>query len=89
MHIQTVWNNIILHEGEPFYKIRGGEYTYTVCGDLLVINGIKGGRITKNTLAKALNITNPTPRKIELAGCWAPSYIYGIITDKRIKDSLI
>ncbi len=85
MNIETVWNNIKLYEGETFYKKRGGKYTYSVYGDLLIIDGIKSGRITKNTLAKALDITNPTPRKIELAGCWAPSYIYGIITDKRIR----
>ena len=84
MNIETIWKNIRLCEGETFYKMRGGEYTYSVYGDSIMIDGIKSGRITKNTLAKALNINNPTPRKIELAGCWAPSYIYGIITDKRI-----
>ena len=84
MHTETIWNNIKLHEGKTFYKARGGAYTYTVYSDFLVINGIKGGKITKNTLAKALNVINPTPRKIELAGCWGSSYVYGIITDKRI-----
>ena len=84
MNIEIIWNNIRKYEGETFHKIRGGAYTYTVCGDILVVNGIKGGRITKNNLAKALNVTNPTPRKLELAGCWGPSYVYGIITDKRI-----
>ena len=82
MHIETIWNNIELHEGKTFYEARGG--AYTVYSDFLVINGIKGGRITKNTLSKAMNVINPTPRKIELAGCWGSSYVYGIITDKRI-----
>ena len=85
MSIETIWNNIKLYEGEVFYKIRGGEYTYTVCDDVIIVDGVKAGRINKSALAKALAINNPTPRKIELAGCWAPSYIYGIITDKRIK----
>ena len=85
MNIDTVWNKIKFYEGEVFYKIRGGEYTYTVCDNVIVVDGIKSGRIDKNALAKALSIHNPTPKKIELAGCWAPSYIYGIITDKRIK----
>ena len=83
MNIETIWNKIKLYEGEPFHKIRGGEYTYTVCGDMIIIDGINAGRITKNTLAKALNIPNPTPK--DLAGFWAPYYIYGIITDERIK----
>ena len=85
MNIETLWKNIKLYEGETFYKIRGGEYTYTIDDETILVNEIKGGRITKSSLAKALTIQNPTPRKIELAGCWAPSYIYGIITDKRIK----
>ena len=84
MHIEAIWDNIKLHEGKTFYKARGGAYTYAVYSDFLVVNGIKGGRITKNTLAKALNVINPTPRKIALAGCWGSSYVYGIITDKRI-----
>lgn len=84
MNVEIVWNNIKRYEGEKFFKIKGGEYTYTVCDDVIFVDGIKAGRITKNNLAKALSISNPTPRKIGLAGCWAPSYIYGIITDKRI-----
>lgn len=84
MNMEMIWKNVQLYEGEVFRKIRGGEYTYTVCDDVIIVDGIKAGRITKDSLVKALNITNPTPRKIELAGCWAPSYIYGIITDKRI-----
>ena len=85
MNIETVWNKIKLYEGEVFYKSRGGEYTYTVCGDVIIVDGIKAGRINKSALAKALNIQNPTPQKIGLAKCWGPSYIFGIITDKRIK----
>ena len=85
MDIETVWNKIRLHEGEIFYKKKGGAYTYTVCGDFLIVNGIKGGRVTKANLAKALSVIDPTPRNFELAGCWGPSYVYGIITDERIK----
>ena len=85
MNIETVWNNIKRHEGEIFFKKRGGKYTYTVHNDVVIIDGIKAGRITKSTLSKALSVPNPTPRKIELAGCWGPSYIYGIIVDKRIR----
>ena len=85
MNIETIWKNIRLCEGETFYKIRGGEYTYIIEDDVIIINEIKGGRITKSSLEKAITLHNPTPRKIGLAGCWGPSYIYGIITDKRIK----
>ncbi|MBR5135048.1 MAG: hypothetical protein IKV35_05565 [Clostridia bacterium] len=86
MNIETIWNNVKLHEGETFYKKRGDEYTYSISNDVVIVNEIKGGRITKSALAKALTLPNPTPRKIELAGCWAPSYIYGLITDSRITN---
>ena len=86
MNIETVWNTIKGHAGETFYKRRGGTYTYSIYNDVIIVDGIKAGRITKSTLEKALNIPNPTPKTIELAGCWAPSYIYGIITDKRITE---
>ena len=86
MNIETILNKIKLHEGEIFSKKRGGAYTYTVCDDFLVVDGIKGAKITKCILAKALSVTNPTPRKIDLAGCWGSSYVYGIITDNRIKE---
>ena len=85
MNIETVWNNIKLYEGETFYTKRGREYTYSVYSDFLMVNEIKSGRITKNSLVKTLNVDDPTPGKIGLAGCWGNPYIYGIITDKRIK----
>lgn len=40
--------------------------------------------ISKEALEKALSIENPTRSKIEEEGIWGPSYVYGIITDKRI-----
>jgi hypothetical protein len=51
----------------------------------LTIEDIKGSNIKKGYIEKAIQIDNPTPKKIKLEGCWGPSYIYGIITDKRIK----
>lgn len=86
MNIEMVWNNIKRHEGESFYKVGGGAYKYVVYSDYLLINNLKSRRITKRMLEKAIAIENPTPSKIESEGCWGPSYIWGIITDKRIKD---
>ena len=85
MNLETVWNNIKQNEGETFYTITGKLYRYVVYTDFLLVNNLKSRKITKESMSKALEIENPTPKKIESAGCWAPSYIYGIITDKRIK----
>ena len=84
-NIEKIWGNICKHEGEVFYTITNIEYNYVVNDNYILINNDPRRRITKITLAKALEIENPTPQKIGLAGCWGPSYIYGIITDKRIK----
>lgn len=84
MDINITWNKIKEHEGEEFYTLRGKAYKYVVYDDFFVVVNIKGSRITKIYIEKALQIENPTPKKIELEGCWGPSYIYGIITDKRI-----
>ena len=86
MHIETLWNNIKRCEGETFYTTTGKPYKYVVYNDYIMVENVKGSRITKDNLAKAITIKNPTPSKIALAGCWGPSYICGIITDKRVKD---
>ena len=82
--IDRVWANIRKHEGEIFYtQKRKTPYTYVIKDEYIVINNnAKRGRITKERVASALLIQNPIPSKI---GGWAPSYIYGIITDSRIK----
>ena len=85
MNIETVWNNLKRHEDEAFYTITGIEYRYVVYTDYLLVNNLQSRRITKNMIEKSLGIENPTPKKIELEGCRGPSYIWGIITDKRIK----
>ena len=85
MNIEKIWSNIKQHEGETFYTITGKPYCYTVYNDYVLIEDKKSRKIKKNSIAKAIMLENPTPKKIELEGCWGPSYIYGIITDKRIK----
>lgn len=47
--------------------------------------GIKGARVTKASLESALTIENPSPSKIAREGVWGSTYVYGIITDERIR----
>ena len=85
MDINTVWNKIKEHEGEVFYTIRGNAYKYAVYDDFLLVENKKNRKVSKESIEKAGKIENPNPSKIGSEGCWGPSYIYGIITDKRIK----
>ena len=80
-NIDTVWSNICEYEGELFYTITGIEYTYTVKNDYILINDDCRRRISRKNFSKALEIENPTPSKINMRG---QSYIFGIITDRRI-----
>ena len=84
MNFETIWNNICRHEGATFKTIRGIEYRYVMYGECLLINDDKKRKISKESIKTALMIENPTPSKIESEGIWGPSYVYGIITDKRI-----
>lgn len=84
-NITSVWANIIKYEGEVFVTISGINYTYSVYGDYILVNNDKRRKITKEMFEKALLINNPSPSKIQEEDIWGPSYVYGIITDKRIK----
>ena len=83
--IDRVWANICKHEGEVFYTVRNKAYTYVVKDNYILIKNDSRKRITKTNFEMALQIQNPTSSKIGNAGIWGPSYIYGIITDSRIK----
>ena len=84
-NIDKVWENICKHEGEIFLtSARKKIYRYIVKDDSIIVNGEKTKVIKKEGIAKALNIENPTRAKIAEEGIWWSSYVYGIITDKRI-----
>ena len=84
MNIEIIWENIKLHEGEIFSTARGIEYTYVVVKDYILVNDDKKRKITKNSIKTAVAINDVSPSEIQREGIWGPSYVYGIITDKRI-----
>ena len=55
-----------------------------VVEDYILINNDKKRRITKDSIKTAITINNPSSSKIQKQGIWGPSYVWGIITDKRI-----
>ena len=83
--IDQVWANICKHESEVFYTVKNKAYTYVVKDNYVLIKNDPRKRITKTNFEMALQIQNPTCSKIGNDGLWWPSYIYGIITDSRIK----
>lgn len=88
-NINTIWANILRNENEIFRTVKGISYTYVVKNDFILINNDRKRLIKKEKIAKALLIENPSPSKIKSEGIWGPSYVYGIITDNRIKIQTI
>ena len=81
-NIDTVWANICKHEGDIFHTIKNKEFTYIVKDGYIVVSIPSQTRITKTYFEKALKMNIAQPTEINLRG---QSYIYGIITDRRIK----
>ncbi len=80
--IDKVWANICKHEGDMFYTIRNKEFTYVVMDNYIILSIPSQTRILKTYFEKALEMNASKPTEINLRG---QSYIYGIITDSRIK----
>ena len=81
-NIDTVWANICKHEGDVFHTVRNKEFTYVVKDNYIILSIPSQTRITKTYFEKALEMKVSKPTEINLRG---QSYIYGIITDSRIK----
>lgn len=84
--IDEVWNRIVANEGETFYQIRGGEFTYKVKGNLIILSRTNRS-VAKSVFEKALELV-PLENTTPVQRLQAPSYLYAILTDERIKHGL-
>ncbi len=82
MNIEVVWDNICKNEGKAFRQIRGKEFTYTVKGNCIGLS-TTNYNIAKSTFEKALEFM-PLENTVPIQHLSAPSYLYAILTDKRI-----
>lgn len=82
--IEEVWEKILSNEGGIFRQIRGGEFTYSAKGNLLFLDRTNRS-ITKNTVKEALKHV-PLKNTVPLQNLQAPSYLYAILTDARIRN---
>ena len=81
-NIDKVWENIRKHEGDVFYTVTNKEIKYIVKDNYIVVSIPSHTKISKTNFEKALEMNVSKPTEINLRG---QSYIYGIITDSRIK----
>ncbi len=86
MDIQTVWMNIRKNEGEQFHTKTGIAFVYKITGNSvqpIPVNGSKIFPISQAVLEKSMKLM-PFNNTVPLQKFRAPSYIYALLTDKRI-----
>ncbi|MBN1072093.1 hypothetical protein DVV81_13090 [Clostridium botulinum] len=83
MNVEVIWKRIKENEGEIFQQIRGGEFSYKINGKCLYLSRTNHS-ISKATLGEALKKV-PLANTVPLQNLHAPSYLYAILMDKRIR----
>ncbi|MGP4107946.1 hypothetical protein [Virgibacillus sp. L01] len=83
MLIEYVWERVKGLEGEQFRQIRGGQFTYKVKGDYIELSRTNRS-VSKSTFKEALTHV-PLNNTVPLQNLQAPSYLYAILMDKRVR----
>jgi hypothetical protein len=79
----TVWRRIVAQSGNPFHQMRGKEFTYTARGRTIYLD-TTNRMISRTAIEKALSRV-PLENTTAVQDLSAPSYIYGILMDDRIR----
>ena len=83
---EYVWSLIKKYNGEKFYQIRGGEFTYKVKRNY-VIPDRTNVQISKTNIDEAVKLL-PLQNTVPVQHLRGPSYIYAILMDGRILGEL-
>ena len=84
-NVDYIWENIKRHSGETFKTVTGIPYDFHVDGEYVRLHNTNWS-IPKKDVENALLVKEPTVSKFKKAGFQGPPYLYGIITDNRIKN---
>ena len=83
--IEKIWFRIANEQGADFFQIRGKKFSYEVVGDYIDLS-TTNQKIPKKHIVEALRLV-PFENTVPLQNLRAPSYIYAILADKRIRKS--
>lgn len=83
--IEIVWERIKECEGQVFKQIRGGEFTYKVKGNSIELSRTNRS-ISKNTFKEALKYV-PLENTVPVQHLQAPSYLFAILMDRRVRQN--
>ena len=78
----VLWNRIIACSGEVFRQPRGKPFTYSVSGDTVYLDAANQD-LSRRQIAEALG-RMPLAGPDDLSDLSGSSYIYAIVTDRRI-----
>ena len=81
--IDAAWARIKANEGKTFQQIRGKEFSYTVVESSLVLS-TTNQKIARSVLAEAIKLM-PLRDTVPLQHLRAPSYLFAILMDQRIR----
>ena len=80
--IDAVWTRIESHAGETFHLKRGRPFTYSVSRSAIAPDTVNR-TISRGEISKALDVA-PLSGPGKIQHLQAPSFVYAILTDKRI-----
>lgn len=81
--IAIVWPRIQALAGETFTQIRGGDFTYDSADGYIRLHRTNHS-VPRTQIAKALERL-PLERTTQLQDLRAPSYIFALLTDPRVR----
>ena len=82
--IELIWKRIVENEGKEFKQKREKIFTYSLIGKNTIKLSTTNRSISKSQFEKALNFV-PLDKTTIIQNLQAPSYIYGILMDDRIR----
>ena len=82
---EHVWRRIVSHAGETFYQVRGKPFTYDARGRTIYLH-TTDRRISRTAIEKALKRV-PLSTVTQVADLSAPSCVFAILTDGRIRSN--
>ena len=82
--IENVWANIIKYEGQEFKQIRGQKFTYKLTDSKNALIPSTTNQVLSKTVFEDALAFMPLTSTKEIQHLRGPSYLFAILTDKRI-----
>lgn len=84
MNIELIWSRIEACEGSIFRQMRGKKFSYNITGNSIILSTRSKSKKTTEQALAFVPLYDTTP----VQHLQAPSYIYAILIDSRIRREL-